>query len=80
MAKNEWASLIDTLTEAWNKLGIQFEKLSKAISDMFSYSNEVTVNTYMPPRKRHRPPKKINYTYSVKRRVQRHLPYQRRNY
>lgn len=80
MAENEWASLLDTLTEAWNKISIQFEELSKAISDMFDSLMEAKIDAYMAPRKRYRPPKKINCTYSVERRVQRHLPYQRRNY
>lgn len=100
MTENEWASLLDTLTEAWTQISIQLKDLAKAISDMFPYSNEllqfeelskamldafssnneVRVNTYMPPRKRHHPPKRINCTYSVERQVQRNLPYQRRNY
>lgn len=78
MAENEWAKLLDTLTEAWNKIAIQLEEFAKAFSDMFTSFDSVETKICRTPRKRQRPPKKINCTYSVKRRTPRNLPYQRR--
>lgn len=79
MAEHEWASLLDTLNEVWNKLAVQIEDFAKALTDMFRVIDNMEKSIYKAPRrKRPRPPKKINCNYSVERQVQRNLPYQRR--
>lgn len=77
MTKSEWKNLMDALTDAWNKITGQFEELAEALTDAFTMRKTLTRLPY-DCRKRQRPPKKIGCTYSIERRIQRNLPYQRR--
>lgn len=76
---------IKAISDIWNQLTATVEESMKALSDFFdSLRNEEirhTKNHSPHTQKKNRcikdPPNKF---YKVERRVQRHLPYQRRNY
>jgi len=86
MATNDWAKLLNTMTDAWKQISEQIKELVDALVKVFgslrqardrSYKNP---NTYYNPHKNKHLRGKMLPLYKVYIKPQKHLPYQRRAY
>lgn len=85
---DEWNEVLNKLTEAWQQFAATIQQMGEALSKIFG-----SVNTENSKRSkssgyynRYFRKKKDDYLrnqismYKIERRIQKHLPYQRRNY
>lgn len=86
MTIDEWNVLIAKYAEAWEHLANTIQRVGGALTKIFRSINnkeksEVKENKpFIPHCKKNRHIKDYAPMYRVERRIQKHLPYQRRNY
>lgn len=85
MNSEEWNDVLEAISDIWNRFTLTVEESVKALSDFFDslYNDEIKYKQNHSPyrHKRNRCFKdQPNKLYKVERRLQKNLPYQRRNY
>lgn len=86
MTMDEWNALLNKLTEAWEQFTVTVRQAADALTKIFGQlrdeeekrSKEKT--TFVSRCKKNQYLKNYAPRYKVERRIQKHLPYQRRNY
>jgi uncharacterized protein YoxC len=87
MAPEDLARAVNQLTEAWKQISDAVKELANSLSRVFECSNQnenqvhkPSANKYCKSSKRRPPKNDAHINYNIERKVQKHLPYQRRNY
>ena len=86
MTTDEWNALLDKLTEAWEQFAVTVRQAADALAKIFGgtcdeeekHTKEKT--SFAPHHKKNQYLKNNTPKYRVERKIQKHLPYQRRNY
>lgn len=80
MTPEDLARAVNQLTEAWKQISDAVKELANFLSRVFECSNQNENQKYCKSSKRRPPKNDARICYNVERKVQKHLPYQRRNY
>lgn len=86
MTMEEWNALLNKLTEAWEQFTVTIEQAADALTKIFGCISDEKEKrakenaVFMPHCKKNQYLKNYTPIYRVKRRIQKHLPYQQRNY
>lgn len=86
MTMDEWNALLDKLTEAWEQFAVIVRRAADALTKIFEQLHDEKEKRakekamFVPHCKKNQNLKNYTPRYRVERRVQKHLPYQRRNY
>ena len=87
MTTDEWNTLLNKFTEAWEQFTVTVRQVADALIKIFEQLYDEKEKTrqkekrcFVPHCKKNQCLKNYTPRYRVERRVQKHLPYQRRNY
>lgn len=86
MTMDEWNALLDKLTEAWGQFVVTVRQAADALTKIFGQLRDEEEKrskeniTFVPRCKKNQYLKNYTPRYRIERRIQKHLPYQRRNY
>lgn len=86
MTIDEWNALLNKLTEAWEQFAVTVRQAADALTKMFGQLYEEKEKRakekamFVPHYKKNQYLKNYTPRYKAERRIQKHLPYQRRNY
>ena len=86
MTTDEWNALLDKLTEAWEQFAVTVKQAVDALEKIFGQIRDEEEKRakekamFVPHYKKNQYLKNYTPRYKAERRIQKHLPYQRRNY
>lgn len=86
MTTDEWNALLNKLTEAWEQFEVTVRQAADTLAKIFGQIRDEEEKRakekamFVPHCKKNQYLKNYTPRYKVERRIQKHLPYQRRNY
>lgn len=86
MTMDEWNALLNKLTEVWESFAVIVRQAADALTKIFGQLHDEEEKhakekeTFLPHCKKNQYLKSYTPRYRVEKRIQKHLPYQRRNY